>query len=174
MSYWLSRVTCSGLAASMPETDTTLIAFHQEKQTASCKRSPVPLHSLPLNNTSSTSCNKACWSPSGLGVDLAYWFFRNENTLGFLLATWHHSHPFMPPAAWRTYSLRSLANRFLGWICIRSGRRKRGRRHNFLLFTGGQAHGFYQRATKGSVANVRYFPTNHLPWSDRQFWSYRQ
>lgn len=82
--------------------------------------------------------------------------------------------PFMPPAAWRTYSPGSLANRFLGWICKRSGRWKRDRRHNFLLCAGGQTHGFYQMATKGSVANVRHFPTNHLPWSDRQFWSYRQ
>lgn len=69
----------------------------------SCKGSPVPLRSLPLNNTASTSCNKPLWSPSGLGIDLAHWLFRNENMLDFLLATRHHSHPFMPPEAWRTF-----------------------------------------------------------------------
>lgn len=146
----------------------------REAESASCQGSPVPLHSLQPNNTVSTSCNKACWCPSSLGIDLTHWFFRNKNMLGFLLATQHHSHPAMPPEAWRTYSLESLANRFLGWICIRSGRWRRGRRHNFLLCTGRQTHGFYQMTTKGYVANAKHFPTIHLSWSDRQFWSYRQ
>lgn len=106
------------------------------------------------------------WSPSGLSIALAHWFFRNENMLDFLLATQHHSSPStLSPIA----GTRSMEGTFPGIPCqqvctwdlpmkgthIGSGKQKRSRRHVGLLRTGGQTRGLQGRPW-GPAAASRY------------------